>query len=59
MVKREYRCNECDQVYLTHEESYTREYPIASLEDSQNKWWEHWNRECKRAMSGEEQNLPE
>ena len=47
MKPREYRCNECEEVYLSHEESYVREYPIASLEDSQSKWWEHWTRECK------------
>ena len=44
--KVKYNCSECSKVYLEHDENYTREYPVASIEDRDRQWWEHWTKEC-------------
>jgi|18_taG_2_1085343.scaffolds.fasta_scaffold196678_1 hypothetical protein len=46
MEKVEYKCNECNSKYLEHDQSYVLEYPVASVEDRDTQWWNHWVRNC-------------
>ena len=42
-----HKCFLCDEEYHTQDADYARRYPQASAQDRDDKWWEHYTRECK------------
>lgn len=44
--KVKYKCCLCAKVYLEHDETYILEYPMASIDNRDAVWWEHYYREC-------------
>lgn len=42
-----HKCFLCDEEYHTQDADYARRHPQASAQDRDDKWWEHYTRECK------------
>lgn len=44
--KVQYHCYLCGKEYLEHSREYVSEYPMASVDDRDAKWWHHYQSYC-------------
>ena len=42
-----HKCYLCEEEYHSQDAKYVEEHPQASAQDRDNKWWEHYQRDCK------------